>query len=75
MTRIEMPDFFRLPYQSNNSLKDQKSYVHSLLLLLSKVNVLMYVNWLRAIVKIGDIILKVLILINTKVQWHMLNRS
>ena len=73
--RIEMLALFRIPSQSNPSLKKQKSSDHALLLVLSKVTVLMHVNLLRTTVKMGFIILRVLILINHTVQWQMITHS
>ena len=67
--------FFRMPYQSNPSLKEQNSYAHSLLLALSKVAFMMHVNLLHDNVKMGVIRLKVLVFINPAVQWHILTHS
>ena len=67
--------FSQLPYQSNIFLQEQNSSVHSLLLLLRKVTVIMHGNLLHATVKMGVLILKVLILINNTVQWHILTHS
>ena len=66
---------FQLPPQTNNTLKEQKSSVHSLIPLLRKVTVIMYGNLLHINVKMGSLRLKVLIFINTTIQGHMLNHS
>ena len=66
---------YRLPSQSNPSLKEQKSSVHLLLLVLRKVNVLIHGIVLHTTVQMGVIVLKVFILINHTVQWHMLTHS
>ena len=50
----------------------KNSSVHSFLLVLSKVTFMMHVNLLHITVKMGFIKLKVFILINHTVQWHML---
>ena len=42
MIRTKLSAFFWFPYQSNPSLKEQKPYVQSWLLVLSKVTVMMY---------------------------------
>ena len=75
MTRIKMLAFSQLQTQKNPSLKEQKSSVHSLLLVLRKVIVLMHGNLLHTTVQMGVLILKVFILINHTVQWHMLTHS
>ena len=50
----------------------QRSSIHSLLQVLGKATVLMYVNLLHATVKMGVLIFKVLVLISPTVLWHML---
>ena len=55
-----MSAFFRIPPQSNLSLKETISSVHSLLLVLIKVTVLMRGNLLHATVQMGVLISKVL---------------
>ena len=75
MKRTKMPAFFQLPSQSNLSLKEQKSSVHSLLIVLSKVTVLINENVVHATVQMGVLKLKVLILINGISQCHILTHS
>ena len=75
MTRTEMSALFRLPSQSNPSLKEQNSYDNSFLLVLIKVTVLMCGKLLHATVKIVALRLTVLIFIYPKFQWHMLSHS
>ena len=70
-----MSSFFQIPYQSNTSLNKQKSYVHSLLLVLRKVTVMMHGNFLYATVQMVVLELKVFISINHTVQWHILTHS
>ena len=53
----------------------KKSYVHSLLIVIRKVDVLIHGNLLHATVEIRALILKVFMLINHTVQWHMLTCS
>ena len=48
MTILKMLALSQLPSQSNTSLKEQKSSVHSLLLVLRKVTVLLHGNLLHA---------------------------
>ena len=67
--------FFCIPYQSNTSLKKQKSSVQSLLLVWRKMTVLMHGNLFHITVYMGALRLKVFILINHKVQWYMLTHS
>ena len=66
---------FLLQSQPNPSMKEQKSSIHSLFLLLRKVTVLMEIKFLHAIVQMGVLRFKVFILINRTVQWHMLTPS
>ena len=54
---------------------EQRSSVHSLLQVLSKVTVIMHGNILHTTVQIGVIISKELILISPKVLWYMMNPS
>ena len=75
ITRTNMSAFFWLPYWSNTSLVEQRSYIHMLLQLLSKATVIMYVNFLHTTVKMGVLVFKVLSLISTTLQWHMLTPS
>ena len=75
MERTKMPAFFWLPSQSKTSLKEQNSYVHSFLLVLSKVTVLMRVSLFCTTVQIVVLRFKVLILISPTFQWHMLTPS
>ena len=70
-----MPPFFRIPSQSNTSLKEQKFYVHSLLLVLRKVTVLVHGIVFHAAVQMVVLRLKVLVSINNTVQGHMLTHS
>ena len=59
-----------------NSIPEGKKYpINSLILVSRKVNVLMHGNLLHATVKMGVLILRVFILINPTVQWHMLTHS
>ena len=67
--------FVQYDKNKNPSLKENKSSVLSLLLVLRKVDVMMHENLLHATVQIGVPRLKVLILINHTVQWHMLTHS
>ena len=67
--------FFWIPYQSNPSMMVKRSYVHSLLKLLSKVNVLLHGKLLHPTVQLVVPRLKVLILIIPTVQWHMVYPS
>ena len=61
MTRTKISAFFQLPSQLNHSLKEKHSYIHSFLLVLTKVTVLMHVNLLQATVQMEDLRFKVLI--------------
>ena len=53
----------------------QRSSVHSLLLVLSKINVLMHGNVLNATLRMGFIRFRELSFISTTVLWHMLTSS
>ena len=70
-----MSAFFRLPPQSNNSLREKNYSINSLLQVLSNVTVMMHGNLFNATVQMGVPRLKVLILIIPTVQWHILNNS
>ena len=67
--------FFHIPPQSNPSLKEQKSYINSLLLVIRKVTILMHGNFLHVTLKMGVLRLNVLNLINHTVQWNMQTHS
>ena len=75
MTRTNIPALFRIAPQSNPYLKEQKSYIQSLLQVLSKVTVMINGHLLHATVQIVFLIFKVLILISPTFQWHMLTHS
>ena len=75
MTRKKMSAFFQLPSQSTPPPKEQKSSVHPLLLVSRKATVVMHVNLLHGNFQMGVIRIKVYILINPTVQWHMLTHS
>ena len=70
-----MSAFFRIPYQSNTYLKEQNYSIHLYLLLLRKVAVIMHGIVFHTTLQIGVLRLKVLILINPTVQWHMMTHS
>ena len=72
ITRKKVSAFFSLPYQSNTSLMEQDSYVHSLLHVWRKATVLMRVILLHTTVQMGFIRFNVLILISPTVLWHMM---
>ena len=75
MTRTNIPALFRIAPQSNPYLKEQKSYIQSLLQVLSKVTVLINGHLLHATVQKVFPIFKELILISPTVQWNMLTHS
>ena len=62
ITRTKMTAFFRIPYQSTPTLKEQRYSVHSLIQVISKATVLMYGYLFHTTVKMGVIIFKALIL-------------
>ena len=74
-TRIKISALFRIPYWSNVSLIEKRSSVNSLLQLLRKETVMMNGILLHSTVKMRSLISKVLILIITTVQWHILTPS
>ena len=53
----------------------KKCSVQSLLLVLRNVTILMHGNLLQATVQMGFFRLKLLVFINTTVQWHMMTHS
>ena len=55
--------------------EDKNPSVHSLLLVLRKATALMHGNLLHATVQMGVLRLKIFILINHTVQWHMMTHS
>ena len=73
--RTEILALFRIPSQSNTSLKEKNPSFHSWPLVLRKVTILMNRNLLHATLQMLVLVLKVFIFINTKVQWHMLTHS
>ena len=75
MTRTEISALFRLPYQSNPSLKEKNHFVHSLLKILRKVTVMMHRKLLHANAQVVVIRFKALIFISPTVQWNMLTHS
>ena len=60
MARTKMSSLFRIPPQSNPSLKGGGISIHSFLLVLRKVTVIMHGNLLHVTFKMGVLRLKVL---------------
>ena len=58
IVRINMSDLFWLPPQSNNSPKEEKSSINSLLLVLRNMTVLINGNLLHTTVKMGTLRLR-----------------
>ena len=70
-----MSALFWIPYKSNTSLNEQKSFFHPFIQVLKKVTVIMHGNVLHATVKMGVLIFRVLILISPTVPRHILTPS